>query len=198
MLNVALTGGIGAGKSTVAEIFATLGAVIIDSDELSREAIERGGHGYDRVIARFGDSILSDGDIDRSKLAAIIFDDESARKDLEAIIHPIVREMATRIMNRVGENRVVINQIPLLVETNRASRFDLVITVEADLEIRRERLRDRGMKDYEITKRIAAQTNSEAREAIADVVITNNGSLDDLTRNVETLWERELLPRVNS
>ena len=71
-------------------------------------------------------------------------------------------------------------------------------TVEADLEIRRERLRDRGMKDYEITKRIAAQTTSKAREAIADVVITNNGSLDDLTRNVETLWERELLPRVNS
>ncbi|NDE50902.1 MAG: dephospho-CoA kinase [Actinobacteria bacterium] len=101
MLKVALTGGIGSGKSTVAEIFASLGAVVIDSDELARDAIERGGHGYDHVIARFGDSILSDGDIDRGKLAQIVFDDPSARKDLEAIIHPIVREMATKIINRV-------------------------------------------------------------------------------------------------
>lgn len=198
MLKVALTGGIGSGKSTVAEIFGSLGAVVIDSDELARDAIERGGHGYDHVIARFGDSILSDGDIDRGKLAQIVFDDPSARKDLEAIIHPIVREMATKIINRVGENRVVINQIPLLVETNGASRFDLVISVEADLEIRRARLRDRGMKDYEINKRIAAQASGAEREAIADIVITNNGTLDDLTRSVETLWERELLPRTNA
>ena len=196
MLSVALTGGIGSGKSTVAEIFEELGALVIDSDQLAREVIERGTSGYDAVLSRFGDSILKEGEIDRSALGAIVFADEKARKDLEAIIHPLVRERSEKIASRAGDSRIVINQIPLLVETSGAKRFDIVITVEADLEIRRERLRARGMKDYEISKRISAQASDEERKAIANIVITNNGSLDELTREVERVWESELKSRV--
>ena len=196
MLSVALTGGIGSGKSTVAEIFEDLGALVIDSDQLAREVIERGTSGYDAVLSRFGDSILKEGEIDRSALGAIVFADEKARKDLEAIIHPLVRERSEKIASRAGDSQIVINQIPLLVETSGAKRFDFVITVEADLEIRRERLRARGMKDYEISRRISAQASDDEREAIANIVITNNGSLDELTREVERVWDSELKSRV--
>ena len=196
MLSVALTGGIGSGKSTVAEIFEELGAIVIDSDHLAREVIERGTSGYDAVLSRFGDSILKEGEIDRSALGAIVFADEEARKDLEAIIHPLVRERSEKIASHAGDSKIVINQIPLLVETSGAKRFDFVITVEADLEIRRERLRARGMKDYEISRRISAQASDEEREAIANIVITNNGSLDELTREVERVWDSELKSRV--
>ena len=196
MLSVALTGGIGSGKSTVAEIFEELGALVIDSDQLARDVIERGTSGYDAVLSRFGDSILKEGEIDRSALGAIVFADEKARKDLEGIIHPLVRERSEKIASRAGDSQIVINQIPLLVETSGAKRFDFVITVEADLEIRRERLRARGMKDYEISRRISAQASDDERKAIANIVITNNGSLDELTREVERVWDFELKSRV--
>ena len=154
MFSVALTGGIGAGKSTVAEIFEELGALVIDSDLLAREVLERGSPGYDLVVARFGDAILREGEIDRSALAAIVFSDPTARKELEAIIHPMVRERAEKIASRAGD-RIVVNQIPLLFETSGAKRFDYVITVESDESVRRSRLRERGLKDYEIDKRFA-------------------------------------------
>lgn len=196
MLSIALTGGIGSGKSLVGELFEELGAIVIDSDQLARQAIERGTPGFDSVLASFGDEILSDGEIDRSKLANIVFKDEKARRELESIIHPRVRDLATSIAAKVPDTGVLINQIPLLVETNGKSRFDLVITVSSDLELRRARLRDRGLKDYEIDKRIAAQANDEERAAIADFVIENNGSVEDLERSVSDLWEREIRPRL--
>lgn len=195
MFSVALTGGIGSGKSTVADILEELGALVIDSDLLAREVIERGTNGYDQVVARFGDSILRDGEIDRSALGNIVFSDVAARKDLEGIIHPLVRERAEKIASRAGD-RVVVNQIPLLFETKGSERFDFVISVEADEEIRKERLRERGLKDYEINKRMAAQASDIQRASIADVVITNNGTIDDLTRKIEALWESELFPKV--
>lgn len=195
MFSVALTGGIGSGKSTVADILEELGALVIDSDLLAREVIERGTNGYDQVVARFGDSILRDGEIDRSALGNIVFSDVAARKDLEGIIHPLVRERAEKIASRAGD-RVVINQIPLLFETKGSERFDFVISVEADEEIRKKRLRERGLKDYEINKRMAAQASDIQRASIADVVITNNGTIDDLTRKIEALWESELFPKV--
>ena len=195
MLSIALTGGIGSGKSLAADYFEELGAVVIDSDQLARDAIERGSPGFDEVIARFGDSILSGGEIDRSKLAEIVFRDEVARKDLEAIIHPRVREIATRIAARTAQVGVVINQIPLLFETNGQGRFDLVITVSASLENRRARLAERGLKSYEIERRIAAQASDEQRASIADIVIENNGSIEELERKVLEVWEREILPR---
>jgi len=195
MFTVALTGGIGSGKSTVADILEELGALVIDSDLLAREVIERGTNGYDQVVARFGDSILRDGEIDRSALGNIVFSDVAARKDLEGIIHPLVRERAEKIASRAGD-RVVVNQIPLLFETKGSERFDFVISVEADEEIRKKRLRERGLKDYEINKRMAAQASDIQRASIANVVITNNGTIDDLTRKIEALWESELFPKV--
>lgn len=195
MLSIALTGGIGSGKSAVGEILGELGAIVIDSDQLARDVIERGTSGFDEVLARFGDGILVEGEISRSKLAELIFSDESARKDLEAIIHPKVRELSKLVIQRSPENGIVINEIPLLFETNGQDRFDLVITVEAEEEIRTKRLLDRGLKSYQIEKRISAQASRTQRESIADFVIENNGDLEALEKKVRQLWEIELLPR---
>jgi dephospho-CoA kinase len=194
MLNVALTGGIGSGKSAVAEFLQECGAVIIDSDQLARDVIERGTEGFEAVLAAFGDTVLTDGEIDRSTLADIVFQDEGKRKKLEGIIHPLVREAAESLMKKLPTDSVVINQIPLLVESNGAKRFDHVITVSASEELRRQRLLQRGLKDYEITKRIQAQVDDAAREEIADSIIKNEGSLEDLERIVENLWNNTLRP----
>jgi dephospho-CoA kinase len=195
MLKVALTGGIGSGKSTVADFLDELGAYVIDSDQLARDVVERGTPGYEAVLAAFGDGILTDGEIDRAKLAEIVFKDAAARATLESIIHPLVRDAAEKMVKSLPADAVVINQIPLLVETDGAKRFDFVITVSADEDIRRRRLIERGMKDYEITKRLAAQVNDAARETIAHSVVRNNGSIDELHQVVEELWRLELLPR---
>ncbi len=195
MLKVALTGGIGSGKSTVADFLDELGAYVIDSDQLARDVVERGTPGYEAVLAAFGDGILANGEIDRAKLAEIVFKDATARATLESIIHPLVRDAAEKMVKSLPADAVLINQIPLLVETDGAKRFDFVITVSADEDIRRRRLIERGMKDYEITKRLAAQVNDGAREAIAHSVIRNNGSIDELRQVVEELWRLELLPR---
>ena len=194
MLNVALTGGIGSGKSAVAEFLEECGAVIFDSDQLARDVIERGTEGFEAVLAAFGDTVLTDGEIDRSKLADIVFQDENQRKKLEGIIHPLVREAAESLMKKLPSDSVVINQIPLLVETNGAKRFDYIITVSASEDLRRQRLLQKGLKDYEITKRMQAQVNDAAREEIADSIIKNEGSLEDLERIVENLWNNTLRP----
>lgn len=195
MLRVALTGGIGSGKSLVGEILEELGALVIDSDQLAREVIERGSPGYEEVVTAFGDSILSEGQIDRSKLAAVVFNESDLRKKLESIIHPLVREAAEKLARKLPSGAILINQIPLLVESDGAKRFDYVVTVSADEEIRRERLRLRGLKDYEITQRMAAQVSDSEREKIANYIIRNDGSIDELTRAVEELMASELLPR---
>jgi dephospho-CoA kinase len=195
VLRVALTGGIGSGKSLVGEILEELGALVIDSDQLAREVVERGSPGYEEVVTAFGDSILSEGQIDRSKLAAVVFKESDLRKKLESIIHPLVREAAEKLAKKLPSGAILINQIPLLVESDGAKRFDYVVTVSADEEIRRERLRLRGLKDYEITQRIAAQVSDSQREKIANYIIRNDGSIDELTRAVEALMANELLPR---
>jgi dephospho-CoA kinase len=195
VLRVALTGGIGSGKSLVGEILEELGALVIDSDQLAREVIERGSPGYEEVVTAFGDSILSEGQIDRSKLAAVVFNESDLRKKLESIIHPLVREAAEKLARKLPSGAILINQIPLLVESDGAKRFDYVVTVSVDEEIRRERLRLRGLKDYEITQRIAAQVSDLEREKIANYIIRNDGSIDELTRAVEALMANELLPR---
>ena len=195
MLRVALTGGIGSGKSLVGEILEELGALVIDSDQLAREVIERGSPGYEEVITAFGDSILSEGQIDRAKLAAVVFKEEDLRKKLESIIHPLVREAAEKLAKNLPSGAILVNQIPLLVESDGAKRFDYVVTVSADEDIRRERLRLRGLKDYEITERMAAQVADLDREKIANYILRNDGSIDELTRAVEELMAVELLPR---
>ena len=195
MLRVALTGGIGSGKSLVGEYLEQLGAIVFDSDQLARDVVERGTPGFDAIVKRFGDGVLTDGQINRAKLAELIFNDKSARADLEGIIHPRVKEMSDRIIANAPEGSVVVNQIPILFETNGASRFDLVITVESENALRFQRLRERGMKDYEIEKRMAAQASSEQRRGIAHFCLENNGAREDLLSAVERLWENELAPR---
>ena len=194
MLKVALTGGIGSGKSAVAEMLEECGAIVLDSDQLARDVIERGTPGFEAVLAAFGDAILTDGEIDRAKLASIVFQDEAKRKELESIIHPLVRDAAESVMRKAPSDSVVINQIPLLVETNGAKRFDYVITVSASEQTRRSRLLERGLKDYEITKRMQAQVDDAAREAISHTVLKNEGSIDELQRTVEELWRSTLKP----
>jgi len=189
MLVVALTGGIGAGKSLVAQYFSELGARVVDADQLSRIAIERGSEGFDEVITRFGESILRNGDIDRKALGEIIFKDKSAKADLEAIIHPRVRELFFEVVSDLASDEILIYEIPLLVETGAASNFDQIITVEADLEIRKSRLLKRGMFISEIQSRLAAQASPSEREAVATHVIENSGDEDQLLRKVENLWE---------
>ncbi len=128
-------------------------------------------------------------------MAAVVFNESDLRKKLESIIHPLVREAAEKLARKLPSGAILINQIPLLVESDGAKRFDYVVTVSADEEIRRERLRLRGLKDYEITQRIAAQVSDLEREKIANYIIRNNGSIDELTRAVEALMANELLPR---
>jgi dephospho-CoA kinase len=189
MLVVALTGGIGAGKSLVAQYFSELGARVVDADQLSRIAIERGSEGFDEVITRFGESILRNGDIDRKALGEIVFKDKSAKADLEAIIHPRVRELFFEVVNDLAADEILIYEIPLLVETGAASNFDQIITVEADLEIRKSRLLKRGMFISEIESRLAAQASPAEREAVATHAIENSGDEDQQLRKVENLWE---------
>jgi dephospho-CoA kinase len=192
MLVVALTGGIGAGKSLVAQYFSELGARVVDADQLSRIAIERGSEGFDEVITRFGESILRNGDIDRKALGEIIFGDKSAKDDLELIIHPRVRQLFFEVVADLAADEILIYEIPLLVETGAASNFDQIITVEADLELRKSRLLKRGMFSSEIDSRLAVQASPAEREAVATFVIENSGDEDQLLRKVENLWE-ELL-----
>jgi dephospho-CoA kinase len=195
MLVVALTGGIGAGKSAVAQNFAELGALVIDADQLARMAIERGSDGFADVLLRFGEEVILNGDIDRKKLAEIIFSDEKARKDLEAIIHPRVQAMLAEAIADLDHDDILIYEIPLLAETGAADKFDYVVTVEADLELRKERLLKRGLYISQIDKRIAAQASEESRVAVADFVIRNDGDEDSLLRQVENLWESVLVPQ---
>ncbi len=189
MLLVALTGGIGSGKSLAGQYFADLGAIVVDSDQLSRDVVERGTPGFDEVLLRFGDEILTNGEIDRKKLGAIVFADEAARLDLEEIIHPLVRRAFEEILENADESDIVINQIPLLVETSGADRFDRVISVVSLLETRKERLKLRGLPSYEIERRIEAQASDEERIEISDYIIENDGTEDDLLREVEVTFE---------
>ena len=186
---IGLTGGIGCGKSLVAQYFSELGALVIDADQLARTAIERGSQGFDEAISTFGDSILSNGDIDRRALGEIIFKDADAKKKLENIIHPYVRQRFEEAVSSLKSDETLIYEIPLLVETGAQDRFDLVITVESELENRIARLRQRGMHISEIEGRIAAQATREQRVEIADFLIENDGTQDELLRQVENIWD---------
>ena len=195
---VGLTGGIGSGKSLAAQFFSQLGALVIDADQLARSAIERGSEGFDEVLLRFGDTVLKNGDIDRVALGQIIFENPQAKKDLEEIIHPRIRAEFEEAVASLNPGQIMVYEIPLLVETNAADRFDFVITVESDVDLRKQRLRARGMFHSDIEKRMASQATEEQRRAIADCVLTNDGSEDELLRQVENIWESTILPRAQN
>ena len=186
---IGLTGGIGCGKSLAAQYFAELGALVIDADQLARAAIERGSDGFDEVVALFGDSILKDGNIDRRALGELIFKDVKAKTQLENIIHPFVRREFEGAVASLKGDQVLVYEIPLLVETKAHERFDVVITVESEMENRVARLRGRGMHISEIEGRIAAQATREQRIEVADFLIENDGSEDELLRQVENIWD---------
>lgn len=188
MLLVALTGGIGSGKSTVGSIFAGLGAVVVDSDQIAREVVERGSKGFDLVVAQFGDGILKDGEINRSALGELVFGNQDKLRKLEAITHPLIRQAFNQIVAQSPKDSIIINQIPLLVESKDHYNFDLVLTVSASPENRVERLQARGLSQNQIQARFAAQASDDQRELIADQVINNAGDLSSLTQEVERVW----------
>ena len=194
MLLVALTGGIGSGKSLAAEYFASCGAQILDFDQLARDVIERGTEGFDEILVRFGDDVLREGNLDRAKLAEIVFNDGIARKDLEAITHPKIRAAFDEVVAGLAPEAILVSQIPLLAESDYPYPFDFVVTVSASEDTRRARLIKRGMKDYQVTQRMQAQATDAQRAAIADAILVNDGSEDDLLRQVENLYEDRLYP----
>jgi len=186
---IALTGGIGCGKSLAAEYFADFGAIVIDADQLARAAIERGSAGFDQVVSIFGDSILKNGDIDRRALGELVFKDPSSKVKLENIIHPWVRQEFEEAVDSLKADETLVYEIPLLFETGGQDRFDIVVTIESSMENRVTRLRARGLHISEIEARIAAQATREQRESVADFLIENDGSEDELLRKVENIWD---------
>jgi dephospho-CoA kinase len=196
VLRVGLTGGIGAGKSAVAAVLASHGAIVIDADKLAREVVEPGTPGLVRVVEEFGPEVLrADGSLDRDRLGAIVFSDPERRERLNAIVHPLVRERSAALIEAAPPDSVVVQDIPLLVENGLAPQFALVIVVEAPMEVRLQRLiHDRGMAPDQARARLAAQATDEQRRAAADVLIVNDGTLADLAAKVDELWRTRLVP----
>jgi dephospho-CoA kinase len=192
VLRIGLTGGIGSGKSTVARLLTERGAHLVDSDVLAREVVAPGTAGLASVVAAFGDGVLTaDGALDRPALAAVVFGDPGARARLDGIVHPLVRARAVELVSALPADAVVVQDIPLLVETGQAEHFHLVVVVDAPREVRLARLvESRGLTRAEAESRLAAQADDEARLAVADVTLDGGGEVDDLRAEVDALWER--------
>jgi dephospho-CoA kinase len=194
MIVIGLTGGIGSGKSTVAEMLVTRGAVLIDADEVAHHVVEAGRPAYARVVDRFGEKVVApDGSIDRGRLAAAVFNERAALADLEAIVHPEVRsEISARIAGESGSDHVVVVDIPLLVEKGAPEDYRLagVLVIDAPADIALERLvKLRQMDRTDAEARIANQATRSERIARADFVIMNMGTLGELTEMVRRAWE---------
>jgi dephospho-CoA kinase len=191
MRRIALTGGIGSGKTTVAARLALLGAIVIDADALAREVVAVGTPGLAAVIDRFGSEMLdADGALDRRRLGRLVFADRAALDDLNKIVHPLVIARTDELMDAAPPDGVVVYDVPLLVENGaeRAAGYDAVLVVEAPLEQRLERLERRGLPRDEARSRITQQADDAERRAVATVVIDNSGSEIDLLRQVDGVW----------
>ena len=185
-----LSGGIGSGKSTVAKILADLGAVVIDADVIAKEVLEPNQAGYQRAIEVFGESILdSDLRIDRKRLAELVFQNSEELAKLEAIVHPAVVARVAQIRNALPESTVVVYDTPLLFEKNLQGQFDKVLIVVTDSEHRKARLIERGLEIRDIEARIANQATDAQRRTVADFVIENNGSPEQLQDQVAKVWQ---------
>ena len=187
---VGLTGGVASGKSTVSAILTELGAVVIDADLLAREVVAPGTEGLREIVAMFGPEVLTaPGEMDRSKVAALVFGDEDARRRLEAIIHPKVRARGAELESKAGDTAVVVHDIPLLAETGQAASFDAVIVVDVPVETQIERMVNlRGMSRDEAEARVRAQATRERRRAIATYVIDNTRTIEDLRDRVTEVF----------
>jgi dephospho-CoA kinase len=195
VLRIGLTGGIGSGKSTVSTLLAARGALIVDADRIAREVVEPGTPGLARIVETFGPGVLGDdGALDRAALAAVVFADPQARQRLDAIVHPLVRARTAELVAAAPPDAVVVNDVPLLVETGQAPSYDLVLVVEADTPTRISRLVQRGLTADDARARIAAQASDEQRRAVADVVLDNSGTPEQLAEQVDRFWAERVLP----
>jgi dephospho-CoA kinase len=195
MLRVGLTGGIGSGKSEVSRRLAAAGAVVLDADRAAREVVEPGSPGLAPIAARFGPEVVrQDGSLDRERVAAIVFSDPAKLAELNAIVHPLVRDWMARAeqaaAEAAGQDAIVVQDVPLLAESGLAAMYDVVIVVDVPPEVQKDRLvRFRGMTAEAAAARMAAQASRQQRLAVADIVIANDSSLDALDRRVEEVWE---------
>ena len=191
-MRVGLTGGVASGKSTVAALLRELGAVVVDSDVLAREVVEPGTPGLAAVVEAFGPQVLTaDGKLDRPALGAVVFGDEAARRRLEAIPHPLIRARAAELEAAAPAGTVVVHDIPLLVETGQADRFDAVVVVDVPVETQVARMvRDRGMSREDALARVKAQASREERLAVATQVVENTGTREDLRDRVTEVLEK--------
>ena len=189
-MKVGLTGGIGAGKSTVADLFSKKGAVIIRADELARQVIEHDSPGFQKVVALFGPEIVDqDQNINRTKLAQIVFSNDQALKDLENIIHPLVRDKTNEIMDKQTPETIIVNEVPLLLEKQMQSIYDFLVIVISSEKNRLARLADNGINLEQAKSRMAKQVDDEARKAAADFLIVNDGSIEQLEADVQKIWQ---------
>jgi dephospho-CoA kinase len=194
-MRIGLTGGIGSGKSTAARRFAELGALVIDADAVAREVVEPGTEGLAAVVAEFGPQVLDGDRLDRPALAKVVFADDTARERLNGILHPRIRARVAERIAAAPAGTVVVQDVPLLVETGQAGDYDLVVVVEAPAELRVQRLgRDRGMPAEQVRARMAAQASDEQRRAAADVVLVNDAGPDELRAQVDALWTERIRP----
>jgi dephospho-CoA kinase len=196
MLRIGLTGGIGAGKSALSSTFEEYGGIIVDGDVISREVVQPGSEGLAKLVEAFGDDILQpDGALDRPALAAKAFRDDEARGVLNGIVHPLVGQRRAEIIAGVSDDAVVVEDIPLLVESGMAPMFPLVIVVYADVEERVRRLvEQRGMPEEDARARVAAQASDEQRRAVADIWVDNSGTSADLVERAHDIWNHRILP----
>lgn len=195
-MRVGLTGGVASGKSTVSAILAELGAVVVDADLLAREVVGPGTEGLRQVVEAFGPEVLTEsGELDRPALGAIVFADEAARRTLEAIVHPLVRERSAELESAAGAGAVVVHDIPLLAETGQGDLFDAVLVVDVPEETQVQRMTgQRGWSEPDARARIAAQATGEERRAVATYLVENTGTLEDLRDRVTEVFE-ELVSR---
>lgn len=196
MTMIGLTGGVGSGKSTVAGLLADHGALVIDADVIAREVVAPGQPALEEIAATFGTEVLTpDGHLDRPALAALVFNDETAREALNAITHPRIGARSAELLATAAPGQVIVHDVPLLVENNLAGAYDLVVVVEAEKDVKLARLADRGMPRDEALSRMATQATDEQRREVADVVIANNGDLASLASKIDHLWSEQISPR---
>ncbi|TFV90261.1 dephospho-CoA kinase [Blastococcus sp. CT_GayMR20] len=194
-MRIGLTGGIGSGKSTVSALLAERGAVVVDADRIARDVVEPGTPGLASIVEAFGSGVLTpDGALDRPALAALVFTDPAARRTLDGIVHPLVRARGRELESAAPPGSVVVHDVPLLVETGQAASYDLVLVVLADVETRVARLVRRGLTAEDARARIAVQATDDERRAVADVVLDNTGTPEQLAEQVDRVWAERVIP----